>query len=63
VGPIALNAVIPPHPRPLRWGVAASYGLFFLGLLFMLLAPSLWLVLVSTVVRSMGELAAGCRWR
>ncbi|KAL4425671.1 hypothetical protein ABPG75_009687 [Micractinium tetrahymenae] len=57
VGPVALNAVVPPHTRALRWGVAASYCLFATGLLVMLLAPTIWLVLASSVVRSMGSAA------
>ena len=31
VGPVALNHLFPPHPASLRWGVAASYCLFFAG--------------------------------
>ncbi|KAL4437964.1 hypothetical protein ABPG77_004185 [Micractinium sp. CCAP 211/92] len=57
VGPVALNAVVPPRPPALRWGVAASYGLFAVGLLVMLLAPTIWLVLASTIIRSMGSAA------
>lgn len=55
---MALNAVVPPRPPALRWGVAASYGLFAVGLLVMLLAPTIWLVLASTIIRSMGRPAA-----
>lgn len=49
-----MNVVVPPQPRPLRWGVAASYWLFAVGLLVMLLSPTIWPVLVSTIIRSMG---------
>jgi hypothetical protein len=55
VGPLAMNRVVAPRPAPLRWGVAASYSLFFLGLLVMGLSPNIALVLLSTFVRSMGE--------
>ncbi|PSC75896.1 MFS transporter [Micractinium conductrix] len=57
VGPILFNRFLPPTPPALRWGVALSYLFFFAGLLLMLLSPSLTLVLVSTVVRSMGSAA------
>lgn len=49
-----MNRLVPPHAAALRWGVAASYCLFALGLLVMLLSPSIALVLLSTFVRSMG---------
>lgn len=31
VGPVVLNHLFPPYPASLRWGVAASYCLFFAG--------------------------------
>jgi len=31
VGPVVLNHLFPPYPASLRWGVAASYLLFFAG--------------------------------
>lgn len=55
VGPIILNALIPPHPKPLAWGVAASFGFLFAGFLMMLAAPNILLLLFSTFVRSIGE--------
>lgn len=54
LGPVAFNYLFAPQPSSLRWGVAASYCLFFAGFLLMLLAPSIWLLLASTFVRSMG---------
>lgn len=54
VGPVALNHLFPPRPPALRWGVAASYGLFGGGLALMLVAPGIVLLLASTFIRSMG---------
>ncbi|PRW58840.1 major facilitator superfamily MFS_1 [Chlorella sorokiniana] len=55
VGPVLLNHLFPPYPASLRWGVAASYCLFFAGFALMLIAPNISLVLASTFVRAMGS--------
>jgi hypothetical protein len=55
LGPLAMNRLVPPWAPALRWGVAASYALFFLGLTLMLAAPNLALLLASTLVRSAGS--------
>ncbi len=55
VGPLVMNAIVPPHPQALLWGNVASFGLVFLGLFIMLLSPSIALILLSTFIRSVGE--------
>lgn len=62
IGPVVLNCVIPPHTHALRWGVATSYCFFAAGLLVMLLAPTIFVVLLSTIVRSMGEPGRQAGW-
>ncbi len=55
VGPISMNAIVPPRPQALAWGVAASFGFLFCGFLMMLVAPNILLLLLSTFVRSIGK--------
>lgn len=43
---------------PLAWGVAAVFGLIFAGFALMRLANGIMLVLLSTLVRELGEWAA-----
>ena len=56
-----MNAVVPPRPRPLLWGVVASYCAGFVGFLLMLLAPNIFLLLASTFVRATGAAAAAAQ--
>lgn len=53
-GPMLLNMVVAPAPVPLAWGVAAAFGLFA-GFALMRLANGIMLVLLSTLVRELGE--------
>jgi len=55
LGPVILNAVVRPQPRPLLWACAASFILLFLGTLMMSLAHTMKLVLAATFVRSVGS--------
>ncbi len=69
-GPIAMNALVPLRPRPLAWGVAASFGFLVAGYLLMLLAADahrlllgphnagVALLFLATTVRSVGGCAA-----
>ena len=58
-GPICMNALVPPRPRPLVWGVAASYCFLFAGFLLMVVSPGISLVLASTFVRAIGGWRVG----
>lgn len=55
LGPVALNAFVPPRPAPLLWACAGSFALLFLGSLMMTFAGSLAMVLASTFVRAVGS--------
>lgn len=55
LGPVFLNALVPPTPRPLLWACAGSFLLLFLGAALMALAQGLPLVLAATFVRAIGS--------
>eukprot|EP00887_Chlorella_sp_A99_P000832 scaffold5.g832.t1 len=69
VGPILMNLVVPPRPRPLLWGCVASFFFLlagcvnrgagvasvFVGYVLMLVAPNIAVILLSTFVRSIGS--------
>lgn len=55
VGPILMNLVVPPRPRPLLWGCVASFFFLLAGYVLMLVAPNIAVILLSTFVRSIGS--------
>ncbi|GAB4816866.1 hypothetical protein N2152v2_003912 [Parachlorella kessleri] len=55
LGPVMLNALVPPRPAALAWGVAASFAFMFVGFVIMLVASNISLLLLSTFVRSIGS--------
>ena len=55
LGPVVLNALVPPTPKPLLWASVAAFVLLFLGAALMTAARSLVLVLGATFVRAIGS--------
>jgi hypothetical protein len=55
LGPVGMNALVPPRPRPLLWACAGAFVLLFAGTVLMAAAESLTMVLVATLVRSIGS--------
>jgi hypothetical protein len=56
LGPIFLNSVVEPRPKPLLWASALAFIFLFAGAVLMALARSaLSMVLIATLVRSVGS--------
>ncbi|CAL8462528.1 g2061 [Coccomyxa elongata] len=55
IGPVLSNRITPPRKPHLLRACAASFVLFFAGYLLMSVAPNIWALVPSTIVRSMGS--------
>jgi hypothetical protein len=55
LGPIFLNALVEPRPKPLLWASALAFIFLFAGAVVMAAARKLYLVLIATLIRAVGS--------
>lgn len=55
LGPVVLNLIVAPRPKPLVWACAAAFCLLFVGSAFMAYAQTLFMVLAATLIRAVGS--------